>query len=226
MVDTATSNNRFRKQSLGSNTNTWGDTKVNEAFDVIDQAMDGYLAIALTSSSDYTLTTTNYTTADQAKNRVLKFTGTLSSAVNVIIPSVAHEYNVVNACGATLTIKTSAGTGVAIPTGRQARVYCDAANVINGSPTYGGAASPTTASLDIPAWSAVETAIANAALPATAGTVRNSASDTTSGYLATKLTFSGSLVATTSGGGANETRDVTFTFDEGQGALYAGVMGL
>lgn len=56
--------------------------------------------------------------------------------------------------------------------------------------------------------------------------VKNSATDTTPGYLATKLTFSGSLVATTSGGGANESRDVTFTFDEGQGALYAGVMGL
>lgn len=204
MVDSPTANNRLRKQGLGTNTNTWGDTKLNEALDVIDQAMDGYIAIALTTSADYTLTTTNYTTADEAKNRVLKFTGTLSAVVNVIVPSVEHEYSVINACGQTLTVKTSAGTGVAIPTGYQARVYCDSVNVYNGSPTFGGHPTPATGSLAIPAWSAVEAAIAAAGVPATAGTILISGTDTTAGYPGTKITASGAVALSVTSPGGNE----------------------
>ena len=133
MVDTPTTRNRLRKQELGSNTNTWGDTKLNEVLDGIDQAMDGVLSIALTG--DYTLSTMNYTTADEGKRRVLKFTGSLSSAASVTIPSLEHEYAVMNAAGATVTVKTFAGAGVEIPNGYQARVYCDGIDVFNGSPT-------------------------------------------------------------------------------------------
>src|ERR1700748_3010625 len=98
MVDSPTSRNRLRKQQLGTNTNTWGDTKLNEVLDAIDQSMDGVLTITLTSSADYTLATTNYSTADEAKRRVLKLAGTLTAAVNIVVPSVEHEYNVINGC--------------------------------------------------------------------------------------------------------------------------------
>ena len=56
------------------------------------------------------------------------------------------------------------------------------------TPNYGGVASPTSGSLDIPAWSAVETAIATAGLPATAGTVLVSGTDKTAGYVGVKST--------------------------------------
>ncbi len=225
MVDTPTTRNRLRKQQLGTNTNTWGDTKLNEALDVIDQSMDGVLSIALAGSTDYTLATTNYSTADEAKRRVLKFTGTLTAAVNVIVPSVEHEYSVVNACGQTLTIKTAAGTGVEIPTGYQARVYCDASNVVNGSPTIlpgdvrvAGKVRNLTAGTegtDAVNKTQMETAIATAGLPATAGTVLNSSTDTTAGYLSQKLSVSGSLVLSTANPGANEVSNIAYAFDEG-----------
>jgi hypothetical protein len=64
------------------------------------------------------------------------------------------------------------------------------------TPNYGGVASPVN-SLDIPSWGAVQTAIATATLPGTAGTLRNSASDTTSGYLRQKLTTQIATLTTT-----------------------------
>lgn len=210
MVDSPTTRNRLRKQGLGTNVNSWGDTKLNEAFDVVDQAMDGYLAIALTG--DLTLTTTNYSTADQAKRRVLKFTGTLSASANVILPSVEHEYAIVNAAGADVVVKTFAGTGVTIPTGYQARVFCDAVNVVNGSPTLlpgavtvAGqihAVTAGTASTDAVNKDQMETAIA-AASP-TPGTVRVSLNDTTAGYLGQKVTGTGAVTISTASPGGDE----------------------
>ncbi len=140
MVDTPTIRNRLRKQELGTNTNTWGDDKLNEVIDAIDQALDGVEAIALTG--DKVLASSNYTLADESLNRVLKFTGTLSGAAVVTLPSVEHWYLVVNAAGAQITMKTAAGSGVAIKNGSSALVYCDGADVLNGAPTtLGGTTS-------------------------------------------------------------------------------------
>ena len=135
MADSATTRNRLRKQSLGSNVNTWGDTKLNEVLDCVDQITDGVETIALSNSSDYTLTTSNYTVSDQAKQRVLWFTGSLSSAVNVIMPSVEKVFLVYNVSGANLTIKTSSGAGVTIPTGFKNLVYSNG-SVVYSHPDY------------------------------------------------------------------------------------------
>jgi hypothetical protein len=236
MVDSPTTRNRLRKQELGTNINSWGDTKLNEALDVIDQAMDGVLAVALTGN--LTLATTNYSTADQAKRRVLKFTGSLTSAATVTVPSVEHDYAIINAAGASVTVKTFAGSGVEIPNGYQARVYCDANDVLNGSPTLlpgdvrvAGKVRNVTAgteSTDAVNKTQMEAAIASAGVPASSGAVLVSLTDTTANYLGQKITVSGSLVKSITNPGANEALniDFTFDFDEGQTALYAGVMGL
>ena len=147
MVDTPTTRNRLRKQELGTNTNTWGDDKLNEAIDAIDQALDGVESIALTG--DKTLTTSNYTTSDESLNRVLKFTGTLTAAAVVTVPSVEHWYVVVNSAGAQVTVKTAAGAGVALANGATALVYCDGADVFNGAPTTVGAAMTVAGALTV-----------------------------------------------------------------------------
>ncbi|MEQ9111220.1 MAG: hypothetical protein RIF37_00585 [Rhodospirillaceae bacterium] len=147
MVDTPTLRNRLRKQELGTNTNTWGDDKLNEVIDAIDQALDGVAAIALTG--DKVLSSSNYTLADESLNRVLKFTGTLTSAVMVTLPSVEHWYLVVNTAGAQVTIKTAAGSGVAVEHGSSALVYCDGADVLNGAPTTLGGATRIAGGLSV-----------------------------------------------------------------------------
>ena len=110
MADSATTRNRLRKQSLGSN-----------------------------------VTTSNYTVSDQAKQRVLLFTGSLSSSANVVVPSSEKHFIIYNASGANIVPKTSSGTGPTIPTGFYTTVYCDGSNVysrpffVNGAMQTSGA---------------------------------------------------------------------------------------
>jgi hypothetical protein len=126
MADSATTSNRFRKQSLGSNLNVWGDPYLNTNFDLIDESLDGQTTVTLTSGTT-TLTSTNYAT-DESRQRVLVLAGTLSGNCTIIIPAVEKWYLVPNGAtmGAfTITIKTSGGVGASIPSGGSYIVMCD-----------------------------------------------------------------------------------------------------
>lgn len=215
MVDSPTTRNRLRKQELGTNVNTWGDTKLNEVIDAVDKALDGVESIALTS--DHVLTTTNYTTADESLNRVLKFTGTLGNAASVTVPNVEHWYMVVNSAGAQVMVKTSSGIGVTVPDGAIAQVYCDGADVYNGAPTIFGAGlsisgkitgvSTGTVNTDAVNKLQMDTAIANQ-LTSGDGTIANSATDTTRRFLETAITPGHGINTTTLNSGADESLDV------------------
>lgn len=213
MADTATTRFGARKQSLGSNVNTWGDTKLNDVFDLFDRGTKGYEAIALTG--DATLTWTSYATTNSGQVQTIKFTGSLSSAVSVTVPSKEWSWDVINSAGATVTVKTSAGTGVAIPTGYRARIYCDGTDVYNGAPTVIGAklgsVTDGTASTDAVNKGQMDAAIALATTSTTAGTLRVTSTDTTSKFLNSALTVSGSLTKSVVGSGSNETLDLSVT---------------
>ncbi len=79
-------------------------------------------------------------TAGEAGNTNYKFSGVLTANINVIVPDVVHNFTVENnTTGAfTLTMKTSAGTGITVVQGEAAILYCDATNVID--PNSGKAA--------------------------------------------------------------------------------------
>lgn len=80
--------------------------------------------------------TGNYTLAGAELNRIAySFTGALTGNRNIIVPSTVQQYWVGNdTTGAyTLTVKTSAGTGVAVAQGARAILFCDGTNVLNGS---------------------------------------------------------------------------------------------
>lgn len=230
MVDTATTRNRFRKQEVGTNVNTWG-TNLNEALDCIDQCLDGVESISLGGATSYTLPTSNYTVTDEAKQRVLLLSNVAASGSDLIVPSVEHWYLVVNndATG-TATVKTAAGSGIAVAAGQRAILYCNASNVLNGAPTVIGAKlkSVTAGSdgTDAVNKAQMEAAIAASVPLGTAGTIYNSGSDTTRDYFTNKLTVSGSLVKTTTNAGGNESTNIAFTFDEGQAVLNAGVLAV
>lgn len=196
MASTPTTRNRFQKQGVGENNNTWG-TKLNEVLDCVDQVVDGVEAIDLASSTSYTLTTTDYTTADEAKNRVLVCSNVNAAGSNLIVPSVEHVYGVRNSGSATLTVKTSAGTGVAIPASRFAWVYCDGTNVISGVGTTLPSSYTPSLSTDVANVDYVDTAIANATIPAAAGTLLVSGGDVIAGYLSAKVTIGFATATTT-----------------------------
>lgn len=74
-------------------------------------------------------------TAPEAAREYLIFTGVLSGNQQVVLPSRFGHWLVINLCtlGAfTLTVKTAAGSGIAIPSGGAASptaIYCDSVNI-------------------------------------------------------------------------------------------------
>jgi len=129
MSSTYTTNLRVEKMANGENDTTWG-TKTNTNWEMIEQAVSGVASVAMTDA-EYTLTTANAAT-DEARNMVITMTGTLTANRNVIVPSVDKLYVVKNSTtgGFSIVVKTAAGTGITIPNGETATVYCDATNVV------------------------------------------------------------------------------------------------
>ena len=115
-----------------------------------------------TTSFDYTSIniagTGNYTLAGSELNRIAyNFTGTLTGNRNIIVPTTVQQYWVTNATSGayTVTVKTSAGTGILVPQGEALILYCDGTDVVEGQtqstvatpiPVADGGTGATTAS--------------------------------------------------------------------------------
>lgn len=86
----------------------------------------------LTHDVSITVTTADVTlSAAQARAHYLKATGTLTGNRNLIVPD-RGDYYISNGCSGayTLTVKTTAGTGVVVKQGARAHVYADGTNVV------------------------------------------------------------------------------------------------
>jgi hypothetical protein len=129
MASTHSDQLRLELQATGENSGTWG-TKTNTNLQLLEEAVSGLTAVACDGASDVTLSTANAAT-DEARHSMIKCTGTLTGNINLIVPSKTKHYIIWNATSGafTLTVKTSAGTGVAITQGNKDWVFCDATNV-------------------------------------------------------------------------------------------------
>lgn len=72
-------------------------------------------------------------TSAQAQNIIQQLTGLLTANINVIVPATVQLYFVSNqTSGAhTVTFKASGGSGVLVPQGSNAILYCDGTNIVN-----------------------------------------------------------------------------------------------
>lgn len=115
---------RLEKQADGENENTWGQI-VNRVFDLVEQSVAGLHEVVL-AGTDVTLTTNNGD-LDQARNMMLRLSGTLTANVAVIIPAQSKLYVVLNDTSGAFTaeIKTLAGLGAVVPQGTIQLVACD-----------------------------------------------------------------------------------------------------
>jgi hypothetical protein len=125
MAATFTTSLRLSKPADGDT--NWGSTVNNGVTSLVDSAVAGIASITMTAAN-YTLTNSNGA-ADEARAMFLTLGGTPGGAYNVICPAVSKLYFVTNNTGFTQTIKTSAGTGVAVPTSKTMAVRCDGTNV-------------------------------------------------------------------------------------------------
>lgn len=105
---------RLELQATGENATTWG-VKTNTNLDLLAESIAGAVNLNVAGTGDYTLSTANGA-EDEARQAILVLTGTLTGNRNIIVPSSPKNYTVINnTAGAfTVTLKQSAGTGIAL----------------------------------------------------------------------------------------------------------------
>ena len=120
---------------------TWGDVVNDNITSMVEQAIAGLATINTWTTNAHTLTTADGTTAEsRCAMLVLTDTGTaLSGAATVTCPTAAKLYIVKNSTGQTATIKTAAGTGIAVADGTTMFVFCDGTNVVQAVTNITGA---------------------------------------------------------------------------------------
>jgi len=96
----------------GENSGTWGD-KTNTNLDLLQQAVVGYQAIALTSTNT-TLAMTNATISN-ARNAVLEFTGVLAANATVYVASgIEKTYTIKNSTTGAYTLALNQVGGASV----------------------------------------------------------------------------------------------------------------
>jgi hypothetical protein len=114
----------------GDQSGIWGQTTNTNLGTLIEQAITGVVSIVM-SNANYTLSNFNGV-SDEARNAVLVVSGSNSAVRDVIPPVVEKLYTVVNNTSGGFAIRLigATGTGVSIPPGITALVYCDGTNFI------------------------------------------------------------------------------------------------
>lgn len=120
----------------GQQTGVWGQTTNRNLGTLLEQAITGVQAITMLDAN-YTLTDLNGT-ADEARNAVIIVNGTNTATRDVIAPNVNKLYAIYNNTlgGQAIRIIGSTGTGVTVPNGIIAQVFCDGTNfysMLNGT---------------------------------------------------------------------------------------------
>lgn len=112
----------------GEQSGIWGQTTNTNLGTLLEQAITGVVSIVM-SDANYTLSALNGV-SDEARNAVLVVTGSNSTIRDVIPPVVQKLYTVVNntSGGYAIRIIGATGTGVSIPNGATALVYCNGTN--------------------------------------------------------------------------------------------------
>ena len=133
MPSTYSSSLRLELMAQGENANTWGN-KTNTNLDKVEQAITGYQSVNIAGGSSVYLSVVNASApADSpGRNAFIVLTGALTSAISVIIPDAAKGYWIRNnATGASVTFRTSSGTGFNLPGGRWLLAISDGTTVVN-----------------------------------------------------------------------------------------------
>jgi len=130
MASSYSSDLKLELQATGENASTWGD-KTNNNLNLIQQAIAGYEAIDV-ASSDVALVMTDASVSN-ARNMILKFTGTLAANRTVTVPNSIEKFYILQDAtthgGNTLTFKTVSGTGFTLDEGKLSAAYSDGTNV-------------------------------------------------------------------------------------------------
>jgi hypothetical protein len=112
----------------GDQAGIWGQTTNTNLGTLLEQAITGVISINM-ADANYTLTNFNGVT-DEARNAVIIATGTNNGVRDLIPPVVEKLYTIVNNTtgGYDIRVIGVSGTGVNVPNGFTALVYCNGTN--------------------------------------------------------------------------------------------------
>ena len=125
------SNLKLQLMATGENLATWGNVTNVNLGTAIEEAVVGTADVTF-ASANVTLTLSNANTTQTARNLRLNLIGATGGATrNLVVPSIQKVYIVNNTCADSVLVKTSAGTGITVPTGRTMWVYNNGTNVVD-----------------------------------------------------------------------------------------------
>jgi microcystin-dependent protein len=190
----------------GDQSGIWGQTTNTNLGTLIEQAIAGVVTITMVDAN-YTMSNFNGV-SDEARNQVLVLTGTNTTQRNLIAPLVEKTYTVKNSTtgGFAVQIIGASGTGVVIPNGITASVYCDGTNfyaVTNGT---------------------VGNFTVNGTLGVTGATTLSSTLGVTGATSLTTGSISGVMTAPTASAGTNTTQIATTAFVLANGVPTGGLV--
>ena len=128
MASTFSTSLRLELIGDGDQSGIWGQTTNTNLGTLLEQAVTGVTGITMLDAN-YTLSNYNGV-SDESRNAVLVVTGTNTAQRNIVAPLVNKLYTIKNSTtgGYGVQIIGSSGTGVVIPNGATASVYCDGTN--------------------------------------------------------------------------------------------------
>lgn len=190
----------------GDQSGIWGQTTNNNLGTLLEQAIAGVVTITMLDTN-YTLSNFNGV-SDESRNQVIIATGTNSAQRDIIAPLVEKTYIIRNSTtgGYAIRIIGVSGTGVTIPNGITASVYCDGTNFYSalsgtvGNFTVNGALSVTGATT------------LSSALTYGGVTLSNAVTGTGNMVLAASPALTGTPTAPTASPGTNTTQIATTAF--------------
>mgnify|MGYP003647556528 CR=1 FL=1 len=123
---------KFELITTGEQSGTWGGTTNVNIGTAIQEAIAGTVDITF-ASVDITLSFTDVNTTQSARNLRLNLIGTSGGPQNLVVPTIStgKNYIINNATADAITVKTTAGTGIAVPNGKTMWLYQDGTNVVD-----------------------------------------------------------------------------------------------
>jgi hypothetical protein len=127
------SNLKLQLMATGENLATWGNVTNVNLGTAVEEAIVGTADVTF-ASANVTLTLSNSNLTQTARNMRLNLIGTTGGSTrNLVVPSIQKVYIVNNTCADSVLVKTSAGTGITVPTGRTMWVYNNGTNVVDAT---------------------------------------------------------------------------------------------
>ena len=141
------SNLGLRLMATGENDNTWG-AQTNDNWNRMEDSTDGYMSVALSSTSHTATFTTQPTSYadEEGRQRVINYTGSPGGTCTVTLPNIEKVYVVRNNTDQSLIF--TAGTGaqtVTLASGFDAQIYVDGSDEVHNCFDQMTGSVPTTA---------------------------------------------------------------------------------